>query len=386
MLLNSYRLGSFGGAANEVLITRRDAITAPPAQRDALPVRAGDSAACAQRRGRDYSVTNRRQFLAIVGSAILPLSLTTQGVRAQATQRRIGYLSAFPRADIEPGFSLLRRELEKLGWVDGRNIVLLEPLTTDGRNERMPDLARELVTLAPDVIIVLSAPAMRAALQATKSIPIVMVAMGNPAEYGIVHYSKPGGNVTGSTFVADESARKLLQLLKEAVPRLRSVAVLSNPTNETAAPMLRQLLRADAVLHGITVHSVDVSSPADFELAFAAIRRDNLESILLPPEPLVRSKREAIGDFAQRHGLPLAVVGPARFLPPGGLIAYSPASSEYPRLTARYVDEILKGAKPGDLPIQQPTLFELTVNLKTAKALGLKLPTSILTSATEVIQ
>jgi putative ABC transport system substrate-binding protein len=223
-------------------------------------------------------------------------------------------------------------------------------------------------------------------MQATKSIPIVMIGVGNPLEYGIVaDYSKPGGNVTGSTFLADDSIRKLLQLLKEAVPRLRSVAVFSNPTNEAAGPMTK-MLKADAAIHKMAVQIVEVSSPADFELAFAAIRRDNTESLLLPPEALIRSKREAIGEFAQRHGLPLAVVGQARYLPPGGLIAYSPAGAQYAELTAWYVDEILRGARPGDLPIQQPTRFELVVNLKSAKTLGLDLPATILAGANEVIQ
>jgi putative ABC transport system substrate-binding protein len=336
-------------------------------------------------RKRVCVATDRRRFLAIVGNTVVALFLP-QLVYGRATQRRIGHLSAFPRADIEFLFGLLRPELERFGWVDGRNIVLLEPRTVEGRNERLPALAAEVVALSPDVILVQSAPATRAAMQATKSIPIVMIGVGNPLEYGIVaDYAKPGGNVTGSTFLADESIRKLLELLKEAVPRLGSVAVFANPTNEAAAPMIKKL-RADAAIHRITVQIVEVSSPADFELAFAAIRRDNMESLLLPPEPLIRSKREAIGEFAQRHGLLLAVVGQARYLPPGGLIAYSPAAAQYPQLTAWYIDQILKGARPGDLPIQQPTRFELVVNLRTAKTLGLKLPASILTGANEVIQ
>jgi putative ABC transport system substrate-binding protein len=281
---------------------------------------------------------------------------------------------------------LLRPELEKLGWVDGRNIVLLEPKTSEGRPERLPAMATDVIAQGPEVILVQSAPAARAAMVATKSIPIVMASVGNPIEYGIVtNYAKPGGNVTGSTFLADESIRKLLQFLKEAVPRLRSVAMFANPTNEGAAPMIKNV-RADGTTHGLRVQVVEVSSPADFESAFAAIRRENTESIILPPEPLIRSKREAVGEFAQHHGLALAVVGQARYLPPGGLIAYSPAAAQYPQLAAWYVDQMLKGAKPGDLPIQQPTQFELTVNLKTAKALGVTFPASILAGANEVIQ
>jgi putative ABC transport system substrate-binding protein len=328
---------------------------------------------------------DRRRFLVIVGGALLPLSLTLRA-QGQATTRRIGFLSAFPRADVEVFVNQLRPELERLGWIDGRNIVLLEPRTAEGRNERLPALAAELVAQGPDVILVQSAPATRALMHATKTIPVVMVAVGNPVELGIVaSLRNPGGNVTGSTFLADESIRKLLQLLKEAAPRVRSVAFFVNPTNEAATPLLKLIL-ADTAAMGMRTQVVEVSNPVDFEPAFAAIRRENTESILLIPEPLIRSKRDAIGDFAQRHGLPLAVVGSGRTLPAGGLIAYAPASAQYPQLTARYVDRILKGAKAGDLPIEQPTRFELVVNMKTAKALGLTIPPAVLARADEVIQ
>lgn len=353
--------------------------------RNALWVQTHRMAFRLHQRGRDSPVTNRRRFFAIVGSVLLPLSLA-QAVHGQATPRRIAFLSPFPRVDVVFFIDLLRPELEKLGWVDGRNIVLLEPHTSEGRPDRLPAMAGDVLAQRPDVILVQSAPATRAAMAATKSIPIVMASVGNPIEYGIVtNYVKPGGNVTGSSFLADESIRKLLQFLKESVPRLRSVALFVNPTNEGAAPMTKNV-RADATTHGLRVQIVEVSSPADFESAFAAIRRENTESIILAPEPLIRSKRAAVGEFAQRQGLPLAVVGQTRHLPPGGLIAYSPAQAQYPRLAAWYIDQILKGTKPGDLPVQQPTEFELVVNLKMAKALGVTFPASILAGANEVVQ
>ena len=190
---------------------------------------------------------DRRTFVAIFGGALLGLfpNLRAQG---QVTMRRIGVLSPFARADVEAFLSLLRPELEKLGWTDGRNIVLLEPRTTGGDNARLPSVASELVTQDPDVILVQSVPATRALMQATKSIPIVMFGVGNPVEYGIVaDYRKPGGNVTGSSYLATEYAGKLLQLLKEAAPRLRSVAFFSNTSNETAAAFVKQL-RADELI------------------------------------------------------------------------------------------------------------------------------------------
>jgi putative ABC transport system substrate-binding protein len=213
-----------------------------------------------------------------------------------------------------------------------------------------------------------------------------MVGVGNPVEFGIVaDYRKPGGNVTGSSYMASEYAAKLLHVLKEAAPRLRSVALFSNPSNEAAAPLVKQA-RADAAALGMQVQSVDVTGKDDFEAAFAAIRSTGTQSIMLPPEPLILSMRDAIAAFAQTHALPLAVVGRSRFLPPNGLVAFGPATEEYPQLAARYTNQILKGAKPSDLAIEQTTRFNLVINLKTAKALGLTIPQSLLMRADEVIQ
>ena len=289
-------------------------------------------------------------------------------------------------ADIEGFLSQLRPELEKLGWIDGRNIVLLEPRTAAGAYDRLPSLASELVAQRPDLILVQTVPAIRALIYATKSIPIVMVGVGNPVELGIVaSLVKPGGNLTGSSYLANEYAAKLLQLLKEAVPRLRSVAVFINPGNEAAAPLITQM-RADTVGLGMQLLVVEVRGKGDFEAAFAAIRRENTESILLPPESLIQSNKDAIAGFAQTQGLPLANVGGSRGLPTSALIAYGPTRDEYAHLAARYVDRILKGAKPGDLSVEQPTRFVLTINLKAAKVLGLTIPQSLLLRADEVIQ
>ena len=328
---------------------------------------------------------DRRAFFAKTGGILLGLSPNMRA-RGQETTRRIGFLSAFARTDVEALVRELRPELDKLGWTDGRNIMFLELRTTEGKNDRLPALAVELAAQSPDVILVQSAPATRALMQATKTIPIVMIGVGNPVEYGVVaDYRRPGGNVTGASYLADESTRKTLQLLKEAVPRLRSVAVFSNPSNEAAAPMFK-LLRLDAEALGMQTQNVEVSTPSDLEAAFAAIRRANTESILLPPEPLIRNNRVAIGDFAQGQKLPLAVVGSGRFLPATGLISYGPTTTQYARLVASYVDRILKGAKPGDLPVEQPSRFELSINLKTARALGLTIPQSLLLRADEMTQ
>jgi putative ABC transport system substrate-binding protein len=328
---------------------------------------------------------DRRTFVALAGGALLGLSpnLRAQG---QATPRRIGFLAASARAGAEDFLGLLRPELQKLGWTDGRNIKLLEPRAVAGDFARLPSEASELVAQGPDLILVQSVPATRALMQATKSIPIVMIGVGNPVELGIVAgFVRPGGNVTGSSFLANEYSGKLLQFLKEAAPRLRSVAVFFIPANEHAAQWFKKV-SADAEALGMRAQRVDIVGPGDFEAAFAAIRSASTESILIPPEPLIQSNRDAIGSFAQTHGLPLVAVGGSSNLPASGLIAYGPTRDEYAHLAARYVDRILKGAKPGDLPVEQPTRFELVINLKTAKALGLTIPQTLLQRADEVIQ
>jgi len=327
---------------------------------------------------------DRRNFMA-VGVCLLGLYVN-EGAQGQVAMRRIGFLSGFPRADIEAFLGELRPALAKLGWSAGRNIMLLEARTTDGRgNEGLPSMAIELVAQGPDLILVQTLPATRALMQATKSIPIVMVGVGNPVELGIVaDYRKPGGNVTGSNYLANEYAGKLLQYLKEAAPRLRSVAVFVNPTNVGAPPLAKQM-RADTTALGMQVEMIEVSGKGDFDAAFAKIRDTKTESILLAPEPVIQSNRGAIADFAQAQGLPLANVGGSRGLPASGLIAYGPTRDGYAQLAARYVDRILKGAIPGELAIESANLFETTINLKVAKALGLTIPQSLLLRADVVI-
>jgi len=328
---------------------------------------------------------DRRTFVVALAGTLFGLS---SGLRAQtpAAPRRIGFLSAFARVDVEAVRNEIRPELAKLGWIDGRTIVLLDPRTSEGRNDRLPPMAVEAIAENPDVILVQSAPATRALMNATKTIPIVMVGVGNPVEYGMVaDYRKPGGNVTGASYLADESLLKTLELLKEAAPRLRSVAVFSNPSNEAATPMIKRM-RADVAGHGMRMQVAEVSGPGDFERAFAAIGREGTESILLPPEALIRTNRAAIADFAFARKLPLAIVGSSRYLPANGLMSYGPTTTQYAQLTARYVDRILKGANPADLPVEQPSRFELAINLKTAQALGLAIPQSLLARADEVIQ
>jgi putative ABC transport system substrate-binding protein len=298
--------------------------------------------------------------------------------------RRIGFLTGNSRAEAEAYLGVLRRELAKLGWTDGQNFVFLEPRAVAGQNERLPQLALEVVAEDPELILVISVPATRAAMQATKSTPIVMAGVGNPVEVGLVDsYSKPGGNVTGVVLLSDELMRKTLQLLKETLPGVRSVALFANPTNPQAAAMTLQV-RSDASRLGLGLQVLEVSRPDHFDDAFAAIARQGSESILLPPEPLILTHSGKIGSFAESRRLPLFMAATRRWLPPGGLLSFGPSYEGMARGTARYVDRILKGARPADLPIEQPVKFDLVVNLKAARTLGLTIPKTVLVQADEI--
>jgi putative ABC transport system substrate-binding protein len=326
---------------------------------------------------------HRRIFLhGIAWLALPPVA------RAQSLERirRIGVLSAFPADQVVNFPKLLRPELEKLGWTDGRTIVVLESRTSEGNNDRLPALAAEVVGALPDVIVVFSAPATRALMQMTSTIPIIMVGVGDPVAYGLVRsYTEPGGNVTGTSYLVNELSSKTLGLLKEIAPRITSVAVFVNPTNEGGGPILKAVQSAGSAL-GVRIHSMEVRTAADFEPAHAAIRRSGTESLLLSPDPLILSQRGALGRFAADQRLPMAIAGPARFLDAGGLLTYGAPFNQFIGLTARYIDQVLRGANPAKLPIEQPTKFELGVNLKAAKTLDLTIPQSVLLRADQVIQ
>ena len=312
----------------------------------------------------------------------------TRALRAQGTAapRRIAMLSGFGAADTKAFLDLMQPELERVGWAPGRDVVLLLPRTAEGRYERLSGLAAEVLAERPDVILVQSAPATRAAMEASRSIPIVMVGTGDPVAYGLVaDLRRPGGNVTGSSYLADESMVKTMQILKEAVPRIGSVAVPYNPGNEAAVKLVKELPATASPL-GIKVQTLAVKAPADFDEMFRLIARERTESVLLAPEPLLRTHRAALADAALKQGLPLAIVGDPAYLPPNGLLSFGPTRLQYARITARYVDAILRGANPAGLPVEQPAKFDLAISLRTAKALGLAIPQTLLVRADEVIQ
>lgn len=316
---------------------------------------------------------DRRTFLA----AAACLAARSAFAQPAGGPRRIAFLTAFDRSNVEALVKPILAELDKLGWPEGRAIVMLEPRFADGVYDRLPAMAAELVALKPDVILVGSAPATRALMKATPTIPIVMVSVGDPVAYGIVRsLAEPGGNVTGAAFLADESARKAVALLKEIAPRIRTVAFFGRPENEGYRPMVRVLNEAAPALR-VEFRFVEVGSAADFERAFADILRMRADALVTPPEPLIVGQRFAIGKFAAENKLPLAMVGSKRVLDSGALLTYGPARDVYPALAARYVDRILRGANPAKLPVEQPTKFELGLNEGVASALGLTIPQSV---------
>ena len=326
----------------------------------------------------------RRRAAALVLALALTLWLPFSTGAQQAKTNRIGILLYSSAAAYSTRYPLLRQALADVGWIEGRNLVV-EQRSAEGQNDRLPELAADLVRSGASVILTENAPATRAAMQATSTIPIVMMFVGDPIRYGFINsLARPGGNVTGTSFLAGEMVLKNLELLKEAAPRTARVAFFVNPTNQGAAPILADLQTAAPGL-GIRIIQVDVATPDDFERAFASIIREKADSILAGPEQLIFSQRRRVAAFAEKHGLPSAYAS-VRFMDAGGLMAFAPDITDFPRLLARYVDKLLKGAKAADLPVEQPSKFELVINAKTAKAIGLKLPQSLLLRADRIIE
>jgi putative tryptophan/tyrosine transport system substrate-binding protein len=298
--------------------------------------------------------------------------------------RRVGILTAVAAPTIEPLHELLRQGLRERGYVEGQHIVL-ESRSVEGHYERLPALAAEMVALPVDVLVTWGTPATVAAKQATSTVPIIFFAVGDPVGSGIVaSLARPGGNVTGVTNLTAELSAKQLELLKEIVPGLTQIAVLRNPRNPVSALNMRWTELAAQAL-GVQLHVVDVHDPSEFEAAFLSMTRERAGALTVLADTMFVSQRRQIADLAIKHRLP-AVFNWREYAEAGGLIVYGPVFAEQGRRVADYVDKILKGTKPTDLPVEQPTKFELVINLKTAKALGITMPPSLLLLADEVIQ
>jgi putative ABC transport system substrate-binding protein len=320
-------------------------------------------------------------------SALLALGLVAAPLAAQAQQpsgktARIGYLSS--RSG--PSFldEAFRQGLRELGYVEGQNISV-EYRWADFKSDRASTLAAELVRLNVDVIVSTGGPIpATAAKRATKTIPIVF-ATGNPVSAGLVaSFNRPGGNMTGINVLGPELDVKRLDLLKEAVPGVSRVAVLANAANPVTAGALKDLEGAARALR-VKLHVPEVRERQGIDDAFAAMARERAQALLVMTDPMFSVERERIVDLAAKHRLP-GIFGWREFAEAGGLLSYDPNLADMYRRLATYVDKILKGAKPGDLPIEQPTKFEFVINLKTAKALGLTIPQPILFRADRVIE
>jgi putative ABC transport system substrate-binding protein len=275
--------------------------------------------------------------------------------------------------------------LRELGWVEGQNLVI-DYRITEGRLDRLPDLAAELVQLKVDIIVAVPTPAVVAAKNATGTIPIVMIGVGDPVGLGLVaSLAHPGGNVTGLSWsVGVEIWAKQLEVLKEIVPKVRRVAVLSNPGNPVHALAIRDVKVAARSL-GLQLQLLEVRGPDEFDGAFAAMTKERAGALLVISDTIFSAQRARLADLEAKNQLP-SMHGLRQGAEAGGLVTYGPNfPDQFPR-AATFVDKIFKGAKPGDLPIEQPTKFELVINLKTAKALGLTIPRPLLLRADEVIQ
>jgi putative tryptophan/tyrosine transport system substrate-binding protein len=322
----------------------------------------------------------RREFLAIVGGAAAAWPLVA---RAQQPARmpRLGVL-LYSTQQEDPQARTLQEGLRDLGYIDGQNISI-EYRFAEGKAERLPDLAADLVRLKPDVLFPIGGDVAPFVSKATQTIPIVFVMSADPLQLGLVaSVARPGGNTTGFTFLQDELASKRLELLKEVAPRISRVAFLSNPDHPDNE--LRVAQRAATAL-GLQLQPIDMRGPGDLDGALQAVTQASVDALYVVASRQTVASLPRIVNFATKNELPLAG-GWGAWAQAGGLLSYGPNVGEVVRNAATYVDKIFKGARPGDLPVQQPTRFELLINLRSAKALGLSIPESLLLRADKVIE
>jgi putative ABC transport system substrate-binding protein len=318
---------------------------------------------------------DRRTFITVVGVLAAPFAAGAQPGKIA----RIGYLSPLSAVTDSLNRGAFVQGLRDLGYVDGQNAVI-EARYADGSSERLRSLAAEIVRLKVDVIVAAPTPAVRAVQQATRTIPIVAFSGDPVGESFIAGLARPGGNITGLSSTGAEIAAKRVEFLKAIVPKLSHVAHLEAP--DAARRMVAETEAAGRTL-GVRVINLFVRNPRDLNSAFSTVRSERVDGLIVALS--VKPYWPQIVDFALKNRLP-TVSGPREFVEAGGLTAYGPDYPDLFRRAAMYVDKILKGAKPADIPVEQPTKFELVINLKTAKAIGLTIPQSLLVRADEIIQ
>jgi len=330
-------------------------------------------------------MNRRNAFVLLLG--LLASGTPSPDANAQQAAKvyRLGYLSTPTRESVQHGLAAFLRRLRELGWIEGQNLVI-EYRWAEGNVERLPELAADLVRRKVDVIVAPAGSAAQAAKKATSSIPIVMIFASDPVETGLIaSLRQPGGNITGTTFTpGPEIFGKQLQILKEAIPHASRVAVLSNPADSSFALQVKQV-EATARSLGIRVQHVEARGPEEFASAFAAMARERADALLVTGTSTFLAHRTRLAELAVKGRLP-TMYSFRENVEAGGLMAYAVNMADFVGNSAVYVDKILKGAKPADLPVEQPTKFELMINLKAARALGITVPQTLVARADEVIQ
>jgi putative ABC transport system substrate-binding protein len=324
----------------------------------------------------------RREFMVAIGGAVgWPI---IAGAQVPSQKPRIGYLFSFKQEEGKQLWEACRQGLHELGYVEGSNIAI-EVRWADGRYERLPALVAELIGLQVDIIVVAATPGSLAVKSATNTIPVVIVAVSDPTRIGLVpSLVRPGGNITGLSLLTPELSGKRLQLLVEIAPKTKRVTVLMNPSNRSHTIFLDETAAAGKQLH-IRIQTVQARNPDEIDSAFQEIEKQASQALIVFDDPVIWSHRKQVVALADKVRLPV-MYGYSEFVLEGGLISYGPNRPDLYRRTAGYVDLILKGAKPADLPIERPTRFELMINAKTANALDLEIPTAIQIQADRVIE
>ena len=326
---------------------------------------------------------SKKVFCLALGAVLLVLSFPAEAQQPSKVPK-IGFLVVPSRAFFANRIELFQQGLHSLGYVEGKNIVI-EYRYAEGKVDRLPDLAKELVSIKVDVIVTTSTQSVLAAKNATRTIPIVFAAVNDPVATRLVDsLAMPGGNATGLSILAPELGGKRLELLKEAVPRIIRVVFLWGSGSQASTVVTVKATQAAARALGLQCQSIEVDSKG-FDSAFEAAMKERAQALLTSPGPVINTHQARIVEFAAKNRLPAMYAGP-EFVDAGGLMSYSPSYTDLYRRVAYYVDKILKGVKPADLPVEQPTKFEFVINLKAAKQIGLTIPPNVLARADRVIR